>query len=192
MENFQKFWFVVWIILELIAIIVGVIGNCVVVLVMTREKWLKNKTSFYNRSIALANLLSSIFIIAMTTMRSIVLWDNTADINFTACTWLTSILFGLSTTSEFQLVFVSIDRYWAVSYPVSHRHRKAILLKVVVAFCWAAGMSIGITPLMESHSSANCSPRFIFFWLHVIIGFSCLVAVGILYSLTFKKILEKV
>lgn len=171
---------------------VGVIGNSAVIFVMTREKWLKNKTSFYNMSTAVADLIFSILVIVMTTIRSIVLWDNTTDINFLYCVWITSILFGLSITSLFHLVFVSIDRYWAVCHPILYHNRTETFSKRVVAFCWVAGMSIGISPLLEGFFNRNCSPHIVFIYLYSILGFCCITIIAALYGLTFKAIVKQV
>lgn len=59
---------------------------------------------------------------------------------------LHSSLFAVFTVSLFSLVAVSIDRWWAVCYPVCYHVRNSTATKIIIVFCWVFGIFFGSLP----------------------------------------------
>lgn len=193
MEPFEIFLFSLWIILESTAVVISVFGNSIVIFVMSEERKLRKKSTIYNISIAVADLLSSIFIIVLTIIRSFSLWGASLKLQPGTCLWMTSVLYVLRTVSILQLVFVSIDRYCAVCHAISYHKSNDKYTKSAVALCWIAGTLLGIIALIVSPRNNNkCSLHKVFSYLHSSIGFCSVVVITVMYSLIYKAFHKQV
>lgn len=100
---------------EILVAIFAVIGNAMVIIVFRRERRLRRRTNYYIVSLAVADLLVGLFGIPFAILASIGL-----PTNLHACLFTLSILVVLCTISIFCLVAVSVDRYWAILYPMGY------------------------------------------------------------------------
>lgn len=101
--------------LEILVAIFAIIGNSMVIIVFYRERRLRRRTNYYIVSLALADLLVGLLGIPFAIMASIGL-----PTNLYSCLFTVSLLIVLCTISIFCLVAVSIDRYWAILYPLAY------------------------------------------------------------------------
>ncbi|XP_016951085.1 uncharacterized protein LOC108025245 isoform X2 [Drosophila biarmipes] len=128
---------------EVLVAIVSIIGNILVIIVFRRERKLRRRTNYYIVSLAMADLLVGCLGIPFAILASIGL-----PRNLHACLFTVSLLVVLCTISIFCLVAVSVDRYWAILYPMAYsrnvRTRTAIF---IISMCWVAGTIVGFLPL---------------------------------------------
>lgn len=139
-----KILFSLWGFLEIIIVVISLFGNSIVIYVMSREKKLRKKSSFYIVSLAVADLLTCVFTIVMTVMRSFKFLDHEYEFPVKLCYVLNSLLLMLTTVSIFQLVFVAADRYWAVCLPISYHRRTPRFAKFIICLCWLIGLTFGL------------------------------------------------
>lgn len=101
--------------LEILVAIFAMVGNAMVIIVFYRERRLRRRTNYYIVSLALADLLVGLLGIPFAILASIGL-----PTNLYSCLFTVSLLIVLCTISIFCLVAVSIDRYWAILYPLAY------------------------------------------------------------------------
>ncbi|XP_023163605.2 uncharacterized protein LOC111594513 isoform X2 [Drosophila hydei] len=133
---------------EVLVAIISIIGNLMVIIVFRRERKLRRRTNYYIVSLAMADFLVGSLGVPFAILASIGLPKN-----LYACLFTVSLLVVLCTTSIFCLVAVSVDRYWAILYPMAYsrnvRTRTAI---VIISVCWLAGAIVGFLPLFGWHA----------------------------------------
>lgn len=100
---------------EIFVAICAVLGNGLVIIVFSKERRLRRRTNYYIVSLAAADLLVGLFAIPFAILASIGL-----PTNLHACLFTVSLLVVLCTISIFCLVAVSVDRYWAILYPMGY------------------------------------------------------------------------
>lgn len=185
--------FSIWLSLEVIAVVVSLCGNSVVIYVMmSSDRRLRNKTSFYITSIAIADLLSSVFVAVLTTNRSILFWNPTVAINPTLCLLLASSLMVLTTVSFLHLLAVSVDRFWAICFPISYFAKTANSTKPIIGVLWVVGTIIGLTPLLQDWRGQNCALHFLHYFIQSLLAICSAVVVIVLYSMIYRALLKQV
>ncbi|XP_030559006.1 uncharacterized protein LOC115761391 isoform X1 [Drosophila novamexicana] len=134
---------------EVLVAIVSIIGNLMVIIVFRRERKLRRRTNYYIVSLAMADFLVGSLGVPFAILASVGLPKN-----LHACLFTVSLLVVLCTISIFCLVAVSVDRYWAILYPMAYsrnvRTRTAI---VIISVCWVAGAIVGFLPLFGWHAN---------------------------------------
>ncbi|KAF5298069.1 hypothetical protein FQA39_LY11837 [Lamprigera yunnana] len=132
---------------EILVAIVAIVGNALVIAVFCREKRLRRRTNYYIVSLAIADLLVGLLGIPFALLASVGL-----PTNLHGCLFTVSLLIVLCTISIFCLVAVSVDRYWAILYPLGYsRHVRTRTALVIISVCWISGGFIGFLPLMGWH-----------------------------------------
>ncbi|XP_062124231.1 uncharacterized protein LOC133837473 isoform X1 [Drosophila sulfurigaster albostrigata] len=136
---------------EVLVAIFSIIGNLMVIIVFRRERKLRRRTNYYIVSLAMADFLVGSLGIPFAILASVGLPKN-----LHACLFTVSLLVVLCTISIFCLVAVSVDRYWAILYPMAYsrnvRTRTAI---VIISVCWVAGTIVGFLPLFGWHADVQ-------------------------------------
>ncbi|KAH8311746.1 hypothetical protein KR044_007828 [Drosophila immigrans] len=136
---------------EVLVAIFSIIGNLMVIIVFRRERKLRRRTNYYIVSLAMADFLVGSLGVPFAILASIGL-----PRNLHACLFTVSLLVVLCTISIFCLVAVSVDRYWAILYPMAYsrnvRTRTAI---VIISVCWVAGTIVGFLPLFGWHADVE-------------------------------------
>ncbi|KAF5304165.1 hypothetical protein FQR65_LT08058 [Abscondita terminalis] len=136
---------------EILVAIFAVIGNALVIAVFWREKRLRRRTNYYIISLAVADLLVGLLGIPFALLASVGL-----PTNLHGCLFTVSLLLVLCTISIFSLVAVSVDRYWAILYPMGYsRHVRTRTALVIISVCWISGGFIGFLPLMGWHQAVE-------------------------------------
>lgn len=106
---------VLYTICEVLVATGAVVGNALVVLAFRKERKLRRRTNYYIVSLAVADLLVGLLGIPCALMASVGFPKQRH-----ACLFTTSLLVVLCTISIFCLVAVSVDRYWAILYPMGY------------------------------------------------------------------------
>lgn len=115
--------------LEVLVAFFAIVGNAMVIIVFHRERRLRRRTNYYIVSLALADLLVGLLGIPFAILASIGL-----PTNLYTCLFTVSLLIVLCTISIFCLVAVSIDRYWAILYPLAYS-RNIRTKTVICEYC---------------------------------------------------------
>jgi hypothetical protein len=111
---------------------------------------------------------------------------------------MNSFLMLLCTTSIFSLVAVSVDRFWAIIYPLNYpvvmTRTKAML---IIMFCWMLAAIIGLLPSMGWNKGPPNEPRC--FFLEVMdlrylafINFATIVAPTVFMAVVYTVIYRAV
>lgn len=105
-----------YIILECVVAVAAFIGNLLVITVFIQDKRLRKRTNFYIVSLAVADCLVGCIGIPSAILTRMGIPYNA----FAGCLMMLSLLIVLCTTSILNLVAVSLDRYWAILYPLNY------------------------------------------------------------------------
>lgn len=100
---------------EVLVALGAVIGNSLVLVAFARERRLRRRTNYYIVSLAVADLLVGLVGIPCALLASVGL-----PRHLYACLLTISLLVVLCTISIFCLVAVSVDRYWAILFPMGY------------------------------------------------------------------------
>ncbi|KAG5881034.1 hypothetical protein JTB14_006826 [Gonioctena quinquepunctata] len=114
-EYQQKELNLVYAICEVLVAVFAVAGNALVIFVFRKERRLRRRTNYYIVSLAAADFLVGLLGIPFALFSSI-----GKPNNLHACLFTVSLLIVLCTISIFCLVAVSVDRYWAILYPMGY------------------------------------------------------------------------
>lgn len=130
-------------------------GNLAVLVCFARERRLRRRlTNYYILSLAVADLLVGVLAIPFAVLtRAGIPHDSPL-----ACVAMLSFIVVLCTVSILHLVAVSVDRYWAILYPLAYQRlaSESVVLGVVIA-CWLSGFVLGFLPLLGWHDSEAAS-----------------------------------
>jgi len=94
-------------------------GNLLAILVFIFDKRLRKVTNFYIISLSFADLLVGLVGVPSAILTKIGLPKNA----FIGCLTMLSLLVVLCTISILNLVAVSLDRFWAILYPLNYHSR---------------------------------------------------------------------
>ncbi|XP_018355317.1 PREDICTED: adenosine receptor A2b-like isoform X1 [Trachymyrmex septentrionalis] len=143
---------------EILVAICAVFGNGLVIIVFGKERKLRRRTNYYIVSLATADLLVGLFAIPFAILASIGLPKN-----LHACLFTVSVLVVLCTISIFCLVAVSVDRYWAILYPMGYSRTVRTKTAIgIICACWVAGTLVGFLPLFGWNAGEMNDHRCIF------------------------------
>ncbi|KAF2880090.1 hypothetical protein ILUMI_26082 [Ignelater luminosus] len=117
---------------EVLVSLFAIVGNSLVITVFCKERRLRRRTNYYIVSLAAADLLVGLLGIPFALLAAVGL-----PTNLHACLFTVSLLVVLCTISIFCLVAVSVDRYWAILYPMGYsRHDSAPVYKAKITQTW--------------------------------------------------------
>ncbi|XP_042865439.1 adenosine receptor A2b-like [Penaeus japonicus] len=180
---------------EILVAVVAIIGNALTLTVFAVDRKLRRLTNYYIVALAVADLLVGVLGIPFAILTSIglpkLLWP---------CLLMLSTLLVLCTTSIFCLVAVSVDRYWAILYPLRYsRVMTAKIARYIILMCWLAGTFIGLLPLMGWHGTyeGHCTftvvmdyDYLVFLYFFTIVGPGIIMAV--FYTHIYTVVLKQV
>lgn len=216
-STLRMFWEIVVTLLEVWACVFSVFGNSVVIYVMSREKKLRRKSNYYVISVAIADLLVGLVVIPFSffavkslihVLMSRVILILTFQVvtggpfNETVCLSLISVVLAVFAVSIYSLMAVSLDRYFAIYYPISYKRNVGTkFTKFTIGFCWLAGI-FGFLPLMGWNSGIfdpvnGCDTRdvldfdYLMFFC-IITSFIPTIVLTAVYILIHKKIVHQV
>lgn len=100
----------------------------------------------------------------------------------------------------FSLLAVSIDRCWAVCYPVTYHVSGTKITKTIIVFCWFFGIFFGFLPSMGWNSNKfehKCDLRAVadFNYLLIIcvaVAFMSTLSIIVLYLLIYNAVRKQV
>lgn len=203
----------------------SVVGNSVVIYVISRDKKCKNKSNYHILSVACVDLLIAMFAIPadVTEVSFKLIIQNFqrffarffgdlqfiffvrqslfgAPHDFQLCVLANSMLLSLVAVSLFSLLAVSIDRYWAVCYPMTYHVRGPNVTIMMIVLCWVLGFILGFPPVLgwnNEEFDGVCDLRRIVdfnYLLYVCVGtaVTTAIAIFIIYALIYKEVIKQV
>lgn len=136
---------------EILVAIIAIVGNLMVIVVFHRERKLRRRTNYYIVSLAIADFLVGLLGVPFAVLASVGL-----PRNLHACLFTVSLLVVLCTISIFCLVAVSVDRYWAILYPMAYSRNVRTKTAIgIISMCWMAGTIVGFLPLFGWHADVE-------------------------------------
>ncbi|KAK2706405.1 dopamine D2-like receptor [Artemia franciscana] len=131
-----------WALLLLFLPIFTVFGNLLVILAVFRERSLKSATNYFIVSLAVADCLVAI---AAMPFNVYVLVNGDWELPTIICDFYIAMDVICSTSSIFNLVAISIDRYIAITRPLSYaRHRDNRRVYLTIVLVWIISIAIGM------------------------------------------------
>lgn len=102
--------------------------------------------------------------------------------------------------SMFSLLAISVDRCWAVVYPLTYQAKSKSTTKKIIAACWSLGIFFGFLPALGWNSGVfhgKCDLRVVMnlyylLFICVFIAFACSLVIIGLYIVIYVTILIKV
>lgn len=120
--------------------------------------------------------------------------------DYYCCMVLHSFLLTLIATSLFSLVAVSIDRCWAICWPVTYHITGPHVTKLMVTVCWILGIIFGFSPAFwqdVNHYKGRCDHSVLaelnrMLLVHVSIALLSTLVIIVLYVLIYRTIKKQV
>ena len=117
-----------------------VFGNSLVIMAVTRERYLHTATNYFVTSLAVADCLVGLVVMPFSALYEVL--NNTWFFGIDWCDVWRSLDVLFSTASILNLCVISLDRYWAItdpfSYPMKMTRRKSAALIAGVWICSGA------------------------------------------------------
>lgn len=147
--------FVIFCVFELILFVSILIGNLIVIYVMSREKMLQRKSNIYILSLAVADLMIGLvgipMMFPMSVIRNKVLQYSNMNFSqnfdyrphdYNLCKFSTCVTCSLCITYFNCWIAVAVDRYHAICRPISYRISTGTFsTKCILVLCWFSSIS---------------------------------------------------
>ncbi|KAK2182405.1 hypothetical protein NP493_356g02063 [Ridgeia piscesae] len=132
---------------ELVIGVLSVLGNGLVLLVITRESQLQTFTNYFIASLAMADLLVGLLGIPCAIVSK---YGLPAD--FYGCLLTNTVIVILTQISIFGLLAVAVERFIAIKFPfIYHTHCTGPVAAAVIAFTWLSAILVGLVPMFGWH-----------------------------------------
>ncbi|XP_063978133.1 dopamine D2-like receptor isoform X2 [Diachasmimorpha longicaudata] len=151
-----------WALILVIVPCLTLFGNVLVILAVVRERALQTVTNYFIVSLALADLLVAVLVMPFAVY---VLVNGTWALPSFVCDFYIAMDVTCSTSSIFNLVAISIDRYIAVTQPIKyakHKNNRRVWLTILVV--WAISAAIGSPIVLGLNNTPNRLPDLCLFY----------------------------
>ncbi|CAH1784440.1 unnamed protein product [Owenia fusiformis] len=136
-----------------IIIILSLVGNTLVVLAVYRHRSLRIVCNYYIVSLAIADLLVSLFVLPFSMMT--VMLDAWVFGLAWCQIWMTLDVF-LCTSSIMNLCAISVDRFRAITTPLKYAMNRSVSHVVIISgIMWLVSLAVAITPVIFWSSSTS-------------------------------------
>lgn len=130
-----------WLVCQLVLALVGLFGNVIVIIIYSRKNRLKSATNMFIMALASADMISSITLIplpsAKTTTNGIIGQLYCKVVHSNVILWISIV------ASIFTLTVISVERYFAVVFPIRYRNVfSKSRPKVVILLVWITSFII--------------------------------------------------
>ncbi|XP_066141113.1 dopamine D2-like receptor isoform X1 [Euwallacea fornicatus] len=191
-DHYRNYWALVLLIVPILT----VYGNVLVILSVYKERTLQTATNYFIVSLALADLLVAVVVMPFAVY--VLVNDKWALPGF-VCDFYIAMDVTCSTSSIFNLVAISIDRYIAVTQPIKYaKHKNNRRIWLTIGFVWVISAAIGSPIVLGLNNTPNrVDDACLFFNSNFIIFSSlssfyipCIIMVFLYYSI-FKALKKR-
>ncbi|CAH2241619.1 dopamine D2-like receptor [Pararge aegeria] len=131
-------------------------GNVLVILSVARERSLQTATNYFIVSLAVADLLVAVVVMPFGVYY---LFNGVWGLPALVCDCYIAIDVTCSTSSIFNLVAISVDRYIAVTQPIKYaKHKSNARVWVMIAVAWSVSGAIGSPVVLGLNNTPDRSP----------------------------------
>ncbi|XP_049310282.1 dopamine D2-like receptor isoform X1 [Bactrocera dorsalis] len=152
-----------WALTLMVFPVLTLFGNILVILSVCRERSLQTVTNYFIVSLAIADLLVAVVVMpfAVYVLVNRGRWDLPGFI----CDFYIAMDVICSTSSIFNLVAISIDRYIAVTRPIEYaKHRNSQRVCMTIVFAWAISAAIGLPIVLGLNNTPDRVPQLCIFY----------------------------
>ncbi|XP_043461646.1 dopamine D2-like receptor isoform X2 [Leptopilina heterotoma] len=189
-EEVNNWWALILVVVPCLTLF----GNVLVILAVVREKALQTVTNYFIVSLALADLLVAVLVMPFAVY---VLVNNGAwSLPGFVCDFYIAMDVMCSTSSIFNLVAISVDRYIAVTRPIKYaKHKNNRRVWLTILLVWAISAAIGSPIVLGLNNTPDRTPDLCMFYNTDFIMYSslssflipCIIMIFLYYSI-FKAL----
>ncbi|XP_047369055.1 dopamine D2-like receptor isoform X3 [Vespa velutina] len=146
-----------WALILVIVPCLTLFGNVLVILAVVREKALQTVTNYFIVSLAVADLLVAVLVMPFAVY--VLVNSGSWSLPGFVCDFYIAMDVTCSTSSIFNLVAISIDRYIAVTQPIKYaKHRNNRRVWLTILLVWAISAAIGSPIVLGLNNTPNRLP----------------------------------
>ncbi|XP_035772557.1 dopamine D2-like receptor isoform X1 [Anopheles albimanus] len=161
-----------WCLILVLFPILTLFGNVLVILAVCRERTLQTVTNYFIVSLAIADLLVAVVVMPFAVY---VLVNGAWTLPNFVCDFYIAMDVICSTSSIFNLVAISIDRYIAVTQPIKYaKHKNSRRVCLTILLVWAISAAIGSPIVLGLNNTPDRSPDLCVFYNSDFIVYSSL------------------
>ncbi|XP_076763020.1 dopamine D2-like receptor isoform X2 [Xylocopa sonorina] len=182
-----------WALILVIVPCLTLFGNVLVILAVVRERALQTVTNYFIVSLAVADLLVAVLVMPFAVY---VLVNGSWSLPGFVCDFYIAMDVTCSTSSIFNLVAISIDRYIAVTRPIKYaKHKNNRRVWLTILLVWAISAAIGSPIVLGLNNTPDRIPDQCLFYNSDFIIYSslssfyipCIIMVFLYYNI-FKAL----
>ncbi|XP_017853378.1 dopamine D2-like receptor isoform X3 [Drosophila busckii] len=145
-----------WALILVVFPILTLFGNILVILSVCRERSLQTVTNYFIVSLAIADLLVAVVVMPFAVY---FLVNGAWALPNVVCDFYIAMDVICSTSSIFNLVAISIDRYIAVTQPIKYaKHKNSRRVCLTILLVWAISAAIGSPIVLGLNNTPNREP----------------------------------
>ncbi|XP_055847128.1 dopamine D2-like receptor isoform X2 [Episyrphus balteatus] len=157
-EVYHNYWALILILFPFLTLF----GNVLVILSVCRERSLQTVTNYFIVSLAIADLLVAVVVMPFAVY---VLVNGIWALPNVICDFYIAMDVICSTSSIFNLVAISIDRYIAVTQPIKYaKHKNSRRVCLTILLVWAISAAIGSPIVLGLNNTPNRDPDLCIFY----------------------------
>ncbi|XP_043288011.1 dopamine D2-like receptor isoform X2 [Venturia canescens] len=151
-----------WALILIVVPCLTLFGNVLVILAVVRERTLQTVTNYFIVSLALADLLVAVLVMPFAVY---VLVNGSWSLPGFVCDFYIAMDVTCSTSSIFNLVAISIDRYIAVTQPIKYaKHKNNRRVWLTILLVWAISAAIGSPIVLGLNNTPDRIPDLCLFY----------------------------
>ncbi|XP_062563629.1 dopamine D2-like receptor [Armigeres subalbatus] len=167
-EDHYNYWGLILVLFPILTLF----GNVLVILAVCRERTLQTVTNYFIVSLALADLLVAVVVMPFAVY---VLVNGAWTLPNFVCDFYIAMDVICSTSSIFNLVAISIDRYIAVTQPIKYaKHKNSRRVCLTILLVWAISAAIGSPIVLGLNNTPDRVPDLCVFYNSDFIVYSSL------------------
>ena len=159
-------------------------GNSLAIVVLTRKKLLRKRTSYFLLSLAVADMAVGMFSVPTFVYQLVSFWQD----GFVASTTLLNIVKALDIfcglASTFTLTIIALERVYAICFPLRHRTSTRRLYDVSICSVWILATLLSSLYFFHEY---NLIEHKVFFWFLILTFFISMMVMLLAYFAIWMK-----